>query len=123
MSEASILAYFKSPEEAQKVAKQIKDLGVSELQIDRINSYSGGSADLLSNPLTGDVSSLASITLGSGQLGKDSGVLLSSDVSASGMSDGGQNPISGTDILLAAVVDEQIQDQVKEIIKNAGGIV
>lgn len=123
MSEVNILSYFKSPNEAEKVAKQIKDLGAVDLQIDRINSYSLGSADQLSNPLTSDVPSQASLTLGTGSIGKDTGILLSSDVSASGMSDGGQNPISGTDILLAAVVDEKIQEQVRNIIKNAGGIV
>ncbi len=122
MSEKNIIAYFKSPEEAGKVADQIKSLGVDDIQIDRVRKYPLGSADLLSSPLSGEISSQATLTLGSSG-GRDTGILLSSDVSASGMSDGGQNPITGRDIVLAAIVDESIFEKAIQFVKDADGLV
>lgn len=118
----NILAYFKSPEAANKVLEQIKGLGATEIQIDRFGKYSLGSADQFMNPLTGDTPSQSTLTLGA-NAGQDSGILLSADVSASGMSDGGQDPITGRDTILGAVVDEAIFDQCRELIRAGDGLV
>ena len=121
-TEKNILAYFKNPEEAEKVLENIKNLGVSEIQIDRFSKYSLGSADQLFNPLTGDTPSQARLTLGL-NAGNDSGILASTDVSASGMSNGGQNAITGRDIILSAVVGESIFDQVRQLIREGEGLI
>jgi len=118
----NILAYFKSPEAANKVLEKFKSLGVTEIQIDRFGRYSLGSADQLMNPLTSDTPSQATLTLGA-NAGQDSGILLSADVSASGMSDGGQDPITGRDIILGAVVDEARFDQCRQLIREGDGLV
>jgi len=118
----NILAYFKSPEEANKVLEEIKSLGVTEIQIDRFGRYSLGSADQLMNPLTSDTPSQATLTLGA-DAGQDTGILLSADVSASGMSDGGQDPITGRDIILGAVVNEAIFDTCTQLIREGNGLV
>ena len=117
-----ILAYFKSPEEANKVLEKIKNLGVTEIQIDRLSNYPLGSSDQLMNPLTGDTLSQATLTLGVNS-GRDTGILASTDVSASGMSDGGQSPITGRDIILGATVDESIFDKARQLIKEGDGLV
>lgn len=122
MAERNILAYFKSPEEADKVAEKIKNLGVMDVKIDRFSKYSLGSADQLTNPLTGDTPSQATLTLGA-NAGRDTGILASTDVSASGMSDGGQDPITGRDILLATIVDESMFDQARQLIREGDGLV
>lgn len=122
MVEKNILAYFSSPEEANKVAEKIKNLGVKDVKIDRFSKYSLGSADKLTNPLTGDSPSQATLTLGA-NAGRDTGILISTDVSASGMSDGGQDPITGRDILLATIVDESIFDQARQLIREGDGLV
>ncbi|AFQ42911.1 hypothetical protein [Desulfosporosinus meridiei] len=123
MGEKSIIAYFKSPEDANRVADQIKSLGVKEdIQVNRFGKYPLGSSDKLINPTSGQISSQATLTLGaSGD--RDSGILASADVSASGMSDGGDNPITGRDILLATIVDETVFDQAMLFIKDADGLV
>jgi hypothetical protein len=122
MSERNILAYFKSPDEANKVAEKIKNLGVMDVQIDRFSKYPLGSADQLMNPLTSDIPSQATLILGA-DAGRDTGILASIDVSASGMSDGGQTPITGRDILLATIVDESIFDQARQLIREGDGLV
>lgn len=120
MDEKSIFAYFKTEDEAKDVEEKIKSLGVIDIQIDRVNKYPLGSSNKLTNPLTGKPSSQATLTLGaSGD--KDTGVLASADVSASGMSDGGQDVITGRNILLVAIVDESVYEDATGIISDAGG--
>ncbi|OLN29412.1 hypothetical protein [Desulfosporosinus metallidurans] len=120
MGEKNIFAYFKTEDEAKEVEKKIKDLGVIDIQIDRVNKYPLGSSDKLMNPLTGNPSSQATMTLGASS-DKNTGVLSSADVSASGMSDGGQDVITGQNILLVAVVDESVYENATGIIREAGG--
>lgn len=53
----------------------------------------------------------------------DEGILLSAGSDASGLSDGSQNQITGRDILLTVVVDEQVHNQVLKICEQAGGLI
>lgn len=98
------------------------DLGVTDVKIDRFSKYPLGSADQLSNPLTSDTPSQATLTLGA-NAGDDTGILASTDVSVSGMSDAGQDPITGRDILLAAIIDESIFDKTRQLIREGDGLV
>lgn len=123
MGERNILAYFKSPEQAHEVASQLKSMGIDGVAVDRFSAYPGGSMDDLMNPITGRISSQARMTLGDGILNRDAGVLASVDIAASGMSDGGQNAISGRDIVLAAVVDEGVFEQAREAVRQNGGLI
>ncbi|SPF56591.1 conserved hypothetical protein [Candidatus Desulfosporosinus infrequens] len=93
-----------------------------DIRIDRFSQYPLGSTDQLTNPLTGDTPSQATLTLGA-STGRDTGILTSTDVCASGMSDGGQDPITGSDILLATVVDESIFEQTRQLIREGNGLV
>ncbi|WP_018213539.1 hypothetical protein [Desulfitobacterium hafniense] len=121
MAERNILAYFNTVEQAEVIANRIKDLGITDVQIDRIHKFSEGTADHLMNPLTGQIGSLADLTLGSG--GGDAGPLMAADTSASGMSDGGGTAASGRDILLAAIVDESQFEQLRQEIRAQDGLI
>ncbi|MEM5817100.1 MAG: hypothetical protein AAGU16_04460 [Desulfitobacterium hafniense] len=121
MAERNILAYFNTVEQAEVIANRIKDLGIKDVQIDRIHKFSEGTADHLMNPLTGQIGSLADLTLGSG--GGGAGPLMAADTSASGMSDGGGTAASGRDILLAAIVDESQFEQLRQEIRAQDGLI
>ncbi len=123
MAEKNILAYFKSPDKAQEAAAKLKDLGVIDLQIDRFRKYPGDGVSRFMNPITGQIESLADLTLGLEDSGPDSRVLLDADVTASGMSDGGNDVLTGHDILLTVVVDEASHHKALEILRQAGAVV
>ena len=123
MAEKNILAYFKSPEEAEGVAKKLQALRVADLSIDRFSAYSGGELNDTMHPLTGDIVSLTSMTQNASLTNRSAGILGAADPSASGMSDGRQDGLEGRDILLTVVLDENIFDQAMSIIEGAGGFV
>lgn len=123
MTEKNILAYFKSPEEAEGVKKKLQALRAIDVQIDRFGRYPGESVNEPVNPITGNIVSLAGLTMGAEISEKGVGILLSADPSASGMSDGGQGGPTGRDILLTAVVDEHAYDQALQVVQDAGGLV
>ncbi|KKO51539.1 hypothetical protein [Paenibacillus sp. DMB20] len=118
-----MLAYFKSPEEAEGVAKKLQALRVADLSIDRFSAYPGGELNDTMHPLTGDIVSLTSMTQNASLTNRSAGILGAVDPSASGMSDGRQDGLEGRDILLTVVLDENIFDQAMSIIEGAGGFV
>lgn len=120
MAEKNILAYFKSPEEAEGVARKLNALRVIDLSINRFSRYPGEGYDPF-NPITGKVSSLSAITQDAAITNQSAGILSAADPAASGMSHGGQGGPTGRDILLTAVVDESVHHQVLRIIEEAGG--
>lgn len=122
MGEKNILAYFKTIEQAEQIANQIKSLGISDVQIDRIHQYPGGdTSDQLMNPATGQIGSLSNLTLGN--ISGDVGPLTAADTSVSGMSNGGGSFVTGRDVLLAAIVDESQFDSIREQIRSQGGLI
>jgi len=122
MSEKYILAYFNSAEQARVVAQQIQPLGVIDMQIDRINPYPGHGIDRLVNPLTGNVPSLANLTMDANPTSLDASVLMGADISASGMS-GQIDDTASRDILLTVVIDEKNHLQALDIVRQNGGLV
>jgi len=119
--EKNILAYFKSPEEAQSAANKLYALRAVDVSIDRFSKNPGDGIDHRMNPISGDFPSLTSLTSDADVSGRNPGILLAADIDASGMSDGGQGGPTGRDILLTAVVDEQVHHQAMRIIEQAGG--
>jgi hypothetical protein len=99
MGEKSILAYFHSPEQAEGVKRKLEALRAVETSIDRISRF----PDAFSN--------------------SSAAIMAAADVTMSGMSDGGQLPIDGRDILLTVVIDERNYDKALEVIRQAGGLV
>lgn len=122
MSEKNILAYFKSPEEAEKAKEELQNLGTVDMQIDRISRFPGDGVERVMNPITGNMSSLADVTLGADVTNRNAGILLAADVGASGMSEGGQDDTTGRDILLTVVVEENKHHQALRIVEKNGGM-
>lgn len=123
MSEKSILAYFKSPEEAEGVSKKLQSLRIVDMSMDRFSRYPDTSMYSTAGPLSGGLTTLSTATYASSFNGETSAILAASDPSASGMSDGGQGGPTGRDILLTVVVDEESFDKAMRILEEAGGIV
>lgn len=121
MGDKNILAYFKSPEEAENVARRLQSLRLQDVSINRFSRYPSESYDLM-NSVSTSLSGLASITQQTSIGFPGADILSSADPSNSGMSDGGQGGPTGHDILLTAVMDEEVHHQVLRIIEEAGGI-
>lgn len=119
--EKNILAYFRSPEEAEGAAQKLHALRAIDVSIDRVSRYPGDGITRNTNPVMGDFGSLAALSLGADVSGNSPGILLSAGTDASGMSDGGQGGPTGRDVLLTAVVDEQVHHQAMRVIEQSGG--
>lgn len=123
MAEKNILAYFHSEEEARGAEAKFKSLRAADTSVDRIRRFPGEGAAHTMNPVNGDFASLGNLTQGADFSNRSAGILAAADVTASGMSDGGSEVITGRDILLTAVVDESIYDQAMSVIQEYGGLV
>ncbi len=123
MAEKNILAYFHSPEEAEGVAKKLQALRAIDVSVDRFGRYPGDGIDVINNPITGNISGLGSLTLSGDFDSQGASILAAADPGASGMSHGGQGGPTGRDILLTAVVDEQMYEKALQVVKEAGGLV
>jgi len=121
MSERNILAYFKTPEEADGVRSKLQALRAIDTQIDRISRYPGPAVDETSNPITGNITGLGGLTMDAIETSRSAGILMAADPSASGLSHGGQGGPTGRDILLTAVVDESVYEKALRLIEEAGG--
>lgn len=121
MGEKNILAYFRSPDEAEAMASRLKSLRVADMSIDRFSRYPGEGVEGPVSPVTGNVVSLAGLTMDTSISTRDTGVLMSADPSASGMSHGGQGGPTGRNILLTVVIDESQYEQAMRLIEEAGG--
>lgn len=126
MADRAVLAYFNTPDQAKRALEELKSLRLNEHGIDRFDGYPGTGMehlDQLGNTIAGTFSGLGFITLGGDFDNPDAGVLAAASVSASGMSSGGpDNRVTGRDILLTAIVDEEDYDQAVEICRQAGAL-
>lgn len=121
--EQAILAYFKSPEEAQVASERLTDeLDIEDVQIDRISGgYPGEGTDRVTNTATGNIPSLSSLVDATDPSSRSNGILLGASPVASGMSDGSMNTISGRDILLTVVAPVEKVEVALQIINECGG--
>ncbi|MBP1999147.1 hypothetical protein J2Z69_000166 [Paenibacillus shirakamiensis] len=122
MGEKNILAYFKSPEEAEEAAHKLQAIRVEEISIDRFGKYPGRGYSPV-NMLAGSFTSLAAITQDAGLFDASSSIMAAADPAASGMSDGGAGGPTGRDILLTVIVGEETHHQALRIIEDAGGLI
>ncbi|MEX1029263.1 MAG: hypothetical protein WDZ91_04350 [Paenibacillaceae bacterium] len=122
MPEKPIIAYFNSPEQASEALNKMKNkFDVIEASIDRFDGYPGNGADP-DNTITGNIPSLSSLTLG-GDFNIDAGILAATSASASGVSSGGQgNMVSGVNIILTAIVQEENGEQAMKIAQDCGAV-
>ncbi|MDO7905478.1 hypothetical protein Q5741_03510 [Paenibacillus sp. JX-17] len=123
MSDKNILAYFKSPEEAEAAAMKLKALRVIDMSIDRFSRYPGGSISYGIPVISGNISSLAALTQNGAFSSAIDGILAAADPAASGMSDGGQGGPTGRDILLTVVVNQDVHERALAIVEQCGGMI
>lgn len=122
LTERNILAYFKSPEEAQHAARKLQSLRVIDMSIDRFNTSSSGGLNITNHPLAGDFHSYMSMTHNASFVSVSEAILSSSDPAVSGMSDGGADDTTGRDILLTVVLEQAMYAQAERIIEESGGM-
>lgn len=123
MKERNILAGFRSVDDATKAADQLRQAGISTVQIDTVGQFPGDGVEKILNPITGEVPSLGSLTLaGDFPNGRDASVLAAASPDASGMADRGEDNLQAN-TLLTAVVPEERGDEATEIVRSYGGSV
>lgn len=116
-----MLASFLSRADALDAAKRIQALGIKVTQVDQLHAYPGTDPVRDSFIFSGEIPSLASITLSTTPTSRDAGVLMATDPAASGMADGEGN-ITGRNWLLTVVCPENAVDKVVEIIRMCNGL-
>ncbi|GAB7388520.1 hypothetical protein BSNK01_23580 [Bacillaceae bacterium] len=122
MGQRNILAGFQTREQAEKAAFALHRMGITETQVDRIDPFPGDGSERIMNPITGNVNSLAGLTLDAGIDSRSAGILLSADPSASGMADGTDFSLDGgRNFLLTVVTDDEHAAKAEEIIRQLGG--
>ncbi|TDF96755.1 hypothetical protein [Paenibacillus piri] len=129
MAEKGILAYFRSPAEAESIVPKLKALRAVDVAVDKIGQFSGDGATESMNPLTGGFPGLSFLTLGAEGIDQDTAVLAAADPDASGLSspravDGSienYGGIEGRDTLLTVVIDERSYELALRVIQDAGG--
>lgn len=126
MSERTVFAYFNTPDQAKEALEQLRSLKLVDYAIERIDGYPGSgvqSLDKLGATISGDFPGLGALTLGGDFDSPDAGILAASSVSASGYSSGGpENRVSGRDIMLVAIVEEEDYEQADQIVRAAGAL-
>jgi hypothetical protein len=123
VKERNILAGFRTMEAAEKAASVLRQSGFDTVQIDHIGQFPGDGVERIINPITGEIPSLANITLaGDFPNSRDASVLAAASPDASGMADRGDDNLNAN-ILLTAVVPEERGDEATNIIRGCGGMV
>lgn len=120
MPERTVLSSFYTQEEAKKAAERIEGIGVETTKVDELHAFGGIHAEQHAFPITGDIPSLASITLDTSIRSRDAGIMLAADPSASGMADREGNDI-GRNWLLTVVCEDALVEEVVQIIKDGNG--
>lgn len=120
--EQAILAAFKDPENAEKAKKELQNIGIKTVQIDRVSRYGGDGGEArqqLINPITGEPSSHAGMILGGDFSSKSARILANNDPAVYAM--GGGELISGEDIMLTVVCPKDKTEQAVQTIRSFGG--
>lgn len=121
--ERSILAYFNTPDQAERALERLRTLKLVDSRIERFDGMPGEGIEQIMNPITGNINSLGGLTLAGQFESTGSGILAATNVSASGYSSGGpDNRVSGRDVLLTAIVEEQDFEQAQQIVQEYGAL-
>ncbi|MFD2672424.1 hypothetical protein [Marinicrinis sediminis] len=121
--EKNILAYFKTPEEAEGLMRKLQALRAADVRIDRFSKYPGGGGDRVMNTMAGNDASIGNLTSDASFTNPSAGILSAIDPSVSGMSDGSHDGPTGRDVLLTAVMPEATFHQALQLVEQSGGLV
>ena len=118
--ERAVLSSFRTREAAEGAARKIRALGLQDLSINTFSTLPRDYGQGNNYPISGNITSLASLVEDVAVSSRDAGVLLAADPVNSGMSDGA-GLITGYNWGLTVVSPEPLVDRVVAIIKDAGG--
>jgi len=119
LKEQGILAYFRTEEQANKAAEELKRRGVEVVQVDRFSVFPSTEERDLDNPIAEPISSLAQNVMDAYISSPDAGVLAAAQPSASGMADG-SGWKTDEDVLVTAVVDESRLEEMRALLASMG---
>lgn len=115
----SILAGFRSRENAVRAKRLLEAEGYTEVQVDDdIGLFPDRENQEVIHPLTGNIPSLARLTMGMSGSSRDATVMAAAHPDASGLADQGE---VGPGVLLTVVTDEAGASRAEEIIRQCGG--
>ncbi|MTI81717.1 MAG: hypothetical protein FH758_12725 [Firmicutes bacterium] len=123
--ERSILAYFPSSNKAEKAAEALQQLGINEVQVDRVSRYGVENNDEINRAVSGKPTQTG-LTLFSADVtdklgSKDERILKAADPSVSGIGDTDYGVAGGRSFLVTAVTDEKHLDQAIKVVEEMGG--
>jgi len=121
LTDKLISAYFRSPSDAEGVAAKLRALRVPDVQIERVDPFSMTETYRVENPITGDFPGLAAIVNNATSPSRDTAILAAAFPVMSGMSDGSRDDSVGLDVLLTALVNDEIYDKAVHVVKESGG--
>ena len=119
MAEKTVIAYFKTREDADSVATKLKSMRVQDVSVSEFGRYTGEAMVGPGFPAGGGTNSLAALTLNTSVSSNDAGILLAAHPGASGQSSG--ETVSGHNYVLSAVVEEDIHHQALSVVEESGG--
>lgn len=121
VSDRTVLASFYTSEEANQAKQQMLRFGVETAQVDQRHRY----APLVPLPdaflITGNISSLVTITSHETPSSDDSKVMLAADPSASGLS-GSLDDAAGRNYILTVICKDEKVDKVVQAIRDCNGL-
>ncbi len=118
--ERTVLASFYSQVEAEQAERIVKQIGVETTQIAALHAHTGMTVEKQAFLISGNIPSLASLSMNITPSSRDDSVLLAADPALSGMSDG-QDNITGRNFLLTVVCNNELVEQVVQIIRDYRG--
>lgn len=125
----SLLAYFRTENDARAALEALRAAGFSSVQLAHVSRYGEATDPEGDNPAAGKAAGLSSLTLyGRGdnldaEVEGDAGVLLAAHPSASGMAGTGDAPVGGYSYLVTVVTAEGRLREAEGIVRRCGGLI
>ncbi|MGF7088450.1 uroporphyrinogen-III synthase [Kroppenstedtia sanguinis] len=118
MGERSVIAFFRTEEQAHKAVQRLKAEGFDTVDLSRFSLSPREDGSDLDNPIAEPISSLSTIT-GAPVTGRDAGILKAADPHASGMADA-SDEWGVEDLSVTVVTDEEHFEKAEQILEQMG---
>ncbi|TYO96148.1 hypothetical protein [Desulfallas thermosapovorans] len=124
-SERALLAYFPNSDAAELAAKELRESGYNNVQVDRVSRFGATNDKEINNALMGRAETITGLTLYSAGtdsfVDNDTRVLLGADPSVSGYGNHDYGVAGGSVFMVTVVTTGDYAGQAEEIIKSNGG--
>jgi len=120
----SLLAYFPSSTKAEAAVRELNEMGIREVSIDRISRYGETTDRSLNNPLN-DAETITGLTLFSASTSRlantDTRTLMSADPSNYAMAADNYGVAGGRAFLVTVVTGDEMGERAAQVLKKHGG--